>query len=233
MCCSKARKTKVKTMLHKRIKLEDAEVVDLCPETACVEAYASVFGHVDSYGDMIMPGAYAKAIEKLDGLPMLYDHDPSKIIGKWSVFEEDSKGLKVAGDLTANHSLANDVRASLEAGHLDGFSIGFSIPEGGSKMNGDVRELHEINLFEVSAVTFPADMHARGGLMKAADMQRRELERFLLGAMRDAGAELTRSEVIALVSGGYDGLKAMRDSGGGQESTELKSVIDAIRNFKE
>lgn len=220
-------------MLHKRINLEDAQIVDFCPEVSCVEAYASVFGNIDSYGDRIMPGAFAKSIAALDGLPMLFDHDPSKVIGRWSVFKEDERGLKVAGDLTTGHSLANDVRASLAAGHLDGFSIGFSIPEGGSKMNGDVRELHEIKLFEVSAVTFPADLHARGGLMKAANMQRRELERFLLGAMRDAGAEMTRSEVVALTTGGYDGLKAMRDSGGGHEPADLKAAINAIRNFKE
>lgn len=219
-------------MLHKRIDLANAEVVDLCPETGCVEAYASVFGNIDSYGDRIMPGAYAKSIESLNGLPMLFDHDPSKVIGRWYVFEEDEKGLKVKGDLTAGHSIANDVRASLEAKHLDGFSIGFSIPEGGSKMNGDVRELHEINLHEVSVVTFPADLHARGG-MKAADMQRRELERAILGAMREAGFKMSRSEVVALTSGGFEGLKAMRDSGGSHEPADLKgAVLSAIRDFK-
>lgn len=219
-------------MLHKRINLADAEVVDLCKDTAVVEAYASVFGGIDSYGDRIMPGAYTKTIEGLDGLPMLFDHDPSKVIGKWTVFEQDEKGLRVMGDLTPNHSLAMDVKASLEAGHTNGFSIGFSIPEGGSKMDGDIRELHEISLHEVSVVTFPADLNARGGL-KAADMQRRELERSILGAMRDAGFEMTRSEVVALTEGGFERLNAMRDSGGSHQEAELRSAaINAIRNFK-
>lgn len=218
---------------HKFIALDDVEVA---ADARTVKGYASVFDGIDSYGDTIVKGAYAASIRAAGkkGIPMLHQHDPDRVIGRWMVLAEDDKGLAVEGTLTPDHSLANDIYASLRAGHVDGMSIGFRVPPGGSSERADgVRVLKKIDLREISIVTFPADGAARATAVKAVDQTEREFERLLLRVMRDAGVEFTRSEAISLMRDGYKGLIAKRDAGGGDETGDFqKSLIEAIRHAK-
>lgn len=211
-------------MERKFVKLDN-----IATQAGEVAGYASVFGGVDSYRDTILRGAYLETIaaaEAAGGLPMLWQHNADQPIGRWMEFAEDERGLKVTGSLTPGHSIARDVQASLAAGHVDGLSIGFDIPDGGWRERTDgVRELIKINLREVSFVTFPADASARGGL-KASDLTEREFERLLLRAMRDAGAEFSRSDAVALMRGGFKGLNVTRDADGRSDaSADLKAAL--------
>lgn len=216
-------------MERKFVKLDN-----VASEAGEVTGYASVFGGIDSYRDTILPGAYTETIKAAalaGGLPMLWQHNADQPIGRWIEFSEDERGLKVGGKLTPGHSIARDVQASLTAGHVDGLSIGFDIPDGGWREREDgVRELIKINLREVSFVTFPADAAARGGL-KASDLTEREFERLLLRAMRDAGAEFSRSDAVALMRGGFKGLNVTREAGGRPDASEefKAKLISAIR----
>ncbi len=217
-------------------KFVSLDEVELSTNNRSVKGYASVFNGVDSYGDTIVKGAYAAAIKAAGtrGIPMLHQHDPDRVIGRWLAMKEDDKGLVVEGTLTPDHSLANDVYASLKAGHVDGMSIGYRIPPGGSSERADgVRVLKKIDLREISIVTFPADGAARVDAVKAVDHTEREFERLLLRVMRDAGVEFSRSEAIALMRDGYKGLIAKRDAGGRLETGDLKTaLIEAIRQAK-
>jgi len=131
------------------------------------EGYASVFGGVDSYKDTVMPGAYKDTIKQKErAISMYFNHvkyraDMPARIGKWTNLEEDSKGLLVAGRLTPGHPTAEAVKAAMADGTLTGLSIGYRIPEGGSVKRGGIRELHKIDLFEISAVDDPADAAAQ------------------------------------------------------------------------
>lgn len=204
-----------------------------------VSGYASVFGGVDSYGDTILKGAYRETlreIKKAKGLPLLWSHSQFEVIGRWTDLEEDEHGLKVTGELTPNHSGAANAHASLKAGHVDGLSIGFSVLPGGATENDDgTRTLKKIKLHEISIVAFPADSAARvSGVKAAADLTEREFERTILKAMRDAGAEMTRSDAIALMRGGYKSLIAKRDAGGRLEAEAVikTSLLEAIRSAR-
>jgi HK97 family phage prohead protease len=221
-------------MERKFTAIDDIEVA---ADQRSVKGYASVFGGIDSYRDTIIKGAYAASIKAVAsrGLPMLYQHNPDQVIGRWTGLKEDDKGLIIEGVLTPEHSVANDVYASLKAGHVDGMSIGFSVPSGGASERSDgVRVLKKIDLKEVSIVTFPADHAARVDGVKAAELTEREFERLMLRAMRDAGAEFTRSDAIALMRGGYKSLIATRDAGGRLETeAEIKAaLLDAIRSAR-
>lgn len=221
-------------MEKKFIALDDVEV---STDARSVKGYASVFNGVDSYGDTIIKGAYAASIKavKARGLPMLHQHDPDRVIGRWTTLSEDDKGLIVEGMLTPEHSLANDVYASLKAGHVDGMSIGYQVPAGGSQERADgVRVLKKLDLREISIVTFPADGAARVSGVKAVEQTEREFERLLLRVMRDADVQFSRSEAIALMRGGYKSLIATRDAGERLEAdADLKAaLLEAIRSAR-
>lgn len=220
-------------MEYKFTALDDVEVAT---DARTIKGYASVFGDVDSYGDTIVKGAYAGTIKAAagKGLPMLWQHATDYLIGRWTSFKEDDKGLLIEGRLTPGHSKAEDVYASLKNGDVDGLSIGFSIPPGGASERGDgVRVLKKIDLREVSVVVMPADRNAVISAVKAADMQRREFRALLQKAMRDAGCELSRKDAEALLDGGFGALTATRDAGGQHEPEALKSaLLDAIRNAR-
>jgi HK97 family phage prohead protease len=98
---------------------------------------------------------------------MLFGHNPGRVIGKWVDLNEDDNGLIAKGMFTPGNRDAQDARASAKFGAIDGLSIGFRIPEGGSEKKDDGgRIIKEIDLVEISLVTFPADSEARVELAK-------------------------------------------------------------------
>jgi phage head maturation protease len=68
-------------------------------DAGAFEGYASVFGVVDSGGDVILPGAFAASLRKrsASAVKMLWQHQASEPIGVWSEIVEDGRGLKVKG----------------------------------------------------------------------------------------------------------------------------------------
>lgn len=126
--------------------------------------YAALFGEPDQSGDVIAPGAFAASLARraLSGpsVKLLWQHDPSTPIGVWDEIREDSRGLYVSGRLALETQAGREAAALLAMGALDGLSIGYratvaeSLPEGG-------RRLSEIDLWEISLVTFPMAPGAR------------------------------------------------------------------------
>jgi HK97 family phage prohead protease len=133
-----------------------------------ISGYGSVFNVVDLGGDVIKPGAFADSLreQKADGrLPvMLASHDSRSFpIGVWTNMAEDSYGLRVVGKVAATPrgQEAWDL-IHMTPSALDGLSIGFMIPIGGSAYgrNG-VHEISKIDLFELSLVSMPMNPLAR------------------------------------------------------------------------
>lgn len=190
--------------------------------------YASVFNGVDAYGDMILPGAYADTIgSRARPVRMRWNHF-GPVIGKWLAIAEDSKGLHVEGELTPGHSVAEDVYAGLRHGSLDGMSIGYRIPPGGSAKDGKIRQLKRIDLIEISIVEEPADLGAKIGDVKSAieEMQSfKEVEAFL----RD-GCGLSWSGACALVS--RIKTMALRDGAADNSEDEAKRLAELFKQFR-
>lgn len=119
--------------------------------------YASVFSKPDDGGDVVMPGAFRKSLS-LRGrhrVKMLFQHDPKEPIGTWDEIAEDDYGLHVSGRLVGEVPRADALRRLIARGAVDGLSIGFRTVKASRQGPSGLRRLHEIDLWEISIVTFP------------------------------------------------------------------------------
>lgn len=188
-------------MLKKHLSLSDCDI-KLEGESGRFAGYASVFGGVDSYGDTILRGAYESTLRSNGKPKMFFNHDAWGLpIGKWLSAKEDDHGLLVEGELTLGMTQAENVRAALKHGTIDGLSIGYYLKKGDYEETDNGRVIKKVsNLVEVSVVTFPADTAARVDLASVkSELEQletiRDFERFL----RDAGG-LSKGLTDALVS---------------------------------
>lgn len=129
-----------------------------------ISGYASVFGRRDQGGDTVEAGAYAASLARLSGrsgrVRMLWQHDPGQPIGVWDEVREDATGLWVKGRILTEVAKGREAVALLEAGAIDGLSIGYRTVKARPAEAGG-RSLAELDLWEVSLVTFPMLTEAR------------------------------------------------------------------------
>ena len=135
--------------------------------------YASLFGKEDLGRDVVMPGAFAASLKArgVAGIRMLFQHDPAAPIGVWQDIREDGRGLFVRGRLTPEVAKAREVLALMRAGGLDGLSIGFRTVKARKDARSGLRRLLEVDLWEISVVTFPMLPTARISAVKAAALR--------------------------------------------------------------
>ena len=129
-----------------------------------ISGYASLFGAVDQGNDVVAAGAYATSLAKTarqgTHVKMLWQHDPTQLIGVWDEVREDAKGLWVKGRILDSVEKGREAIALIEAGAIDGLSIGYRTRKS-TKNNKGQRLLTELELWEVSLVTFPMLPSAR------------------------------------------------------------------------
>jgi len=166
-----------------------------------VEGYGSVFGVRDAYDDVIARGAFQLSLaehKKAGTMPaMLWQHDAGEPIGVWSEMTEDEKGLRVVGKLALDTVRGKEAHALLKMGALNGLSIGFVSKQWQYDRDTEIRTLVELDLWEVSLVTFPANGKARVTNVKGATDDAnvpKDAERIL----REAG--FSKSDATAFVS---------------------------------
>lgn len=192
-------------LVRKTLSLNDVEL-KLEGENGTFSGYASVFGGVDSYGDTIIKGAFEYSLRNNGKPKMFFNHEWRMPIGKYTRVKEDDKGLFVEGELTPGMAMAEDVRAAMKHGTLDGLSIGGYLKKGDYEETDGGRIIRRwSSLMEISPVAFPADSAARVDLssVKSEDLDAvigeietiRDFERFL----RDAGG-LSKGASAALVA---------------------------------
>lgn len=119
--------------------------------------YASLFGVPDLTGDLVQPGAFVRTLQArgAGGVKLLYQHDPGQPIGRWLSIEEDRKGLRVSGEILPALARGRDALALIRSGILDGLSIGFRTVKARRDVKSGHRRLVEVDLWEISLVTFP------------------------------------------------------------------------------
>lgn len=204
---------------------------DAVNDDGTFSGYGSVFGNVDSYREIVAPGAFKDSLKEIkasgDPLPALWQHDPSKPIGGYSSLAEDDHGLKVEGFLLVNDvPLAKEAHALMQRRVVKGLSIGYYVLADTYDEKERVRTLTKLDLVEVSIVTFPANAEAQIDAVKAAIAagklpSMKEFERFL----REAG--FSRTEAAAIASGGLS--KLLRSESGDAKANDL--VRQALANF--
>lgn len=170
-------------------------------EQGFLSGYASVFDVEDHYGDVIAKGAFKKSLSaarKEKRTPaMLWQHKSDEPIGVWDTFEEDDRGLVTSGRLALDTQRGAEAYALLKMGAIRGLSIGFNTIN--SKIDSDTKKriITEIDLWETSLVTFPANPQAmvgsvRGALNEGRLPTPREFEEFL----RDEGFSFKQAKAI-------------------------------------
>jgi len=119
--------------------------------------YASVFGKLDQGGDIVMPGAFGKSLADKGraGVRLLFQHDPKEPIGIWERVVEDGVGLWVEGRLNAGVLRARELSSLIAGGAIDGLSIGFRTVRATKDRATGHRRLWQVDLWEISIVTFP------------------------------------------------------------------------------
>lgn len=179
------------------------------------EGYASLFDREDLGRDVVKRGAFRKTLKSrgTSGVKMLFQHDPAQPIGIWDRLHEDARGLFARGRLMPEVARAREVLSLMRAGAIDGLSIGFRAAKAMRDRRTGTRHIHEVDLWEISIVTFPMQTEARVSSVKSPPFADhvpsvRDFERWLT---QDAG--FTRNEARALMRDGFKGLSNRRDAG--------------------
>ncbi len=131
-------------------------------ETKRFAGYAAVFHVADAGRDIILPGAFATALKKrAQHMPLLWQHDAQNPIGRITAAREDAQGLYVTGEIATNAQQARDAFELVKAGAVQGLSIGYRVRRADADRKQNMRRLIDLDLIEVSLVTFPMQPRAR------------------------------------------------------------------------
>ncbi len=205
--------------------MEDAEVESLqCPvefkahheddkeDEGVFSGYASMFDNTDLGGDVVERGAFSKSLRRKGArkIKLLYQHDAKEPIGVLDSVKEDKDGLYVKGRLAMGTQKGKEVFELMKMGAIDGMSIGYRVDQKGQSYDErrKKRYLKEVDLMEVSMVTFPMNPKARIYSVKAQDRTVREWEQVL----RDAGCSRSEAKVAAsAVSKSFDQREVVKD----------------------
>lgn len=213
-------------MLRKDFGLSVKDVSD----AGIVEGYGSTFGgSPDSYGDIVLPGAFADSLvkHKREGtMPLLlWGHQSSELpIGNWVDMAEDGKGLWVKGEIDLDDPLGQRVHKALKRKSVRGLSIGYeTIEKTSDPKRPGVTLLEKLDLWEVSIVNFPANRRSLVESVKSwGDGQLptvRELEAFL----RDVGG-LSKAKAVAIAAAATPHLRGEPEGEGDQLAEFLKAL---------
>lgn len=137
------------------------------PGDLTIEGYASLFASPDLCGDVVHRGAFALSLARGAGaIAMLFQHDPSEPIGMWDSAFEDRTGLFMRGRIFADGARGRVAHRLVRKGLVDGLSIGFRA-RGSRRLSAKRRDLFDVELREVSIVTFPMAPQARLRVVEA------------------------------------------------------------------
>lgn len=194
--------------------------------------YLSVFNNMDSYRDIVMPGAFAETLAEWNSKgrlpPILWQHRSGEPLGPFTKMQEDTRGLYVEGRLLiAELQRAREAHALMEHKVVSGMSIGFeTIGEEVDKTNR-ARKLTKVKLWEGSIVTFPANEAAQVEAVKSAlrggdlpDLP--TFEKFL----REAG--FSKSQAAAIAGRGLSHLLRSESASAGDVITRTSAILKSI-----
>ena len=199
-------------------------------EEGTFEGYASVFENTDLGNDVIKTGAFKKSLRKrgYKGVKLLYQHKSDMPIGVFDSIKEDDNGLYVKGRLALKTTAGRDAYELLKMGALDAMSIGFRAnpKEISYDKRTQKRNIGEVDLLEISLVTFPMNPQALIRSVKANEISIREWEK----GMRDAFV-ISRSEAKVAAKAVYQMFEAKANSETLEELDKNVEMVNAIKNL--
>jgi HK97 family phage prohead protease len=220
-------------MEHKFCRIDDLkfEIKKEPDEDGKFEGYASVFDVVDQGMDVVSPGAFRRSLDTGKSVKLLWQHDQSQPIGVFDEIREDERGLFVKGRISKDVQKGREAMALMRMGSIDSMSIGYRTKQASQEGNGSVRRLDEIDLFEVSLVTFPMLPDAQITAIKSIKTIR-DFEK----SLRDVG--FSKAEAKAIAADGFKGLADRRDdveveAETGIDAEAKNDLMDQIRQLQE
>ena len=208
-------------------RLRAPSAIEHVDETGRFEGYAAIFNRVDQGRDIVLPGAFRRSLKERGaaGIKLLWQHDPAEPIGSFDEIAEDARGLHIRARLLLDVQRAREALALLRIGAIDGLSIGYKTVASTIDAETGIRRLSEIDLWEISLVTFPMQEAARVARVKAGGIFTcREFEHFL----REAGG-FSRREAKAIAAGGFGQAPIRRDAGDGTAAPGLADLLASLR----
>ena len=128
--------------------------------------YAAVFGRPDRGGDVVRAGAFARSLRRpAKAVPLLWQHEAGRPIGRIDYLKEDRRGLRVIAQLSES-AAGREAAALLKEGAVTGLSFGYRVREA---QGAAPRELIDVDLVEVSLVTLPMQPKARVHALERSD----------------------------------------------------------------
>lgn len=215
-----------KGLKHRQVAFKADKVGD----DGSFTGYGSVFGVVDSYREVVAPGAFTDSLAAIkasgDPLPALWQHRSGEPIGGYDLLEEDDRGLKVEGWLLKDEiPRAREAYALMKRRVVKGLSIGYYVEADSWNEKDRIRTLTKLELVEISIVTFPANPEATVDALKSKLAQGTlpTLAEFE-SSLRDAG--FSKSQATAIAS---HGLKHLLDRG--EPGGDSRNVLAALQSF--
>jgi len=206
-------------MLYKASKFEIKATAD-----NTIEGYAAYFGNVDSYGDIIEPGAFSKTLQENNSrVKVLWQHDINEPIGKPIMMEQDSKGLYIKAKISMTDT-GKKAMELMKDGVIDEMSIGYDIIK--DEYKGKNRMLKELRLWEFSPVTFAANEKAR--ITSAKNLNE------LLYDIKHAD----KNEIVNAIQKlnellkEFEPIKVTQNTKAVQEENAVKEILQMIRGYK-
>lgn len=195
-----------------------------------ITGYGSVFGNIDSYHDIVEKGSCDKSLKNKTELPLLWQHDPTTPLGVWNVFNSDEHGLFTEGVLLVDEvTKAREAYALAKCGAVKGLSIGYMVKDCVFEQVGDVcvRRIKEMELYEISLVTFPANEEAQIQSLKTNCFGIRNAEKCLI-----AGG-FSKKQAKGILSVGYNQfMKNGDDFSNNRDDTKFdEQLINSINSF--
>ena len=204
-------------------------------EDGTFSGYGSVWGVVDSYNEIVAPGAFTESLAEIASkgrpVPVLWQHRSSEPIGSWTNLKEDDHGLWGDGRILLDAGdMERRAHAHMKARTVTGLSIGYWVRESSYDEKTGIRTLTKLELVEISLVTFPANDDARVEAVKFKLAHGelptdRELEKFL----REAGFSKTRA--AGLVTHGLSELRRRESERETTITPALKGLSDTLAGF--
>jgi uncharacterized protein len=198
-----------------------------------IEGYGATFNGVDRGGDKVLPGAFVTSLVEAKRVgrtvKMLWQHDPGQPIGVWEDLAEDAKGLWAKGRLVLDVPKAREAHVLLKAGALGGLSMGYRTVT--ADMDGAVRVIKAVELYEISPVTFPMDDRAKITAVKGEGLDG------IVEKLR-AGGRLTEREFEMMAKGlGLSNSQAERAArvhlkGPGEPAKAASEALEFLRAMK-
>jgi HK97 family phage prohead protease len=200
----------MKNIETRTITVDEWEMRDDSGDGMSFAGYAAVFNSESQplpFVETIAPGAFSRTLQARNNVRMLLNHNPEKVLGATRSgtlrLSEDGHGLRADATLPPT-TVGRDLSVLMQRGDVDSMSFGFTVPRGGDTWSddGSRRRLEEINLFEVSVVSFPA-YEGTSAQVRAVDVLADRTgedanELALALTALESGTELTRDQAALL-----------------------------------